>query len=178
MVRRLFPGGGSLERTRLSLNSLLSRENTGNFIGSGLGLPRICSRNGHCNQCLTSKFPKQRNRELIGPYQGIKSAYQGRFMPDHQITRSPDHQITRSPDHQITRSPDHQIRRSGKGGGRCSGLEDGWVGRLRYRACPPHRSRHWPGYLRRIQFLGSRPSSVHLKGARSWGTSLARPRGN
>ena len=41
MVRRLFPGGGSLERTRLSLNSLLSRENTGNFIGSGLGLPNL-----------------------------------------------------------------------------------------------------------------------------------------
>jgi hypothetical protein len=34
-------------------------------------------RNDHNNQCLTSKFPTQRNRELIGPYQGIKSAYQG-----------------------------------------------------------------------------------------------------
>src|SRR6266550_1980233 len=38
---------------------------------------RICSRNCHYNQCLTSKFPTQRNRELIGPYQGIKSADQG-----------------------------------------------------------------------------------------------------
>ena len=26
-----------------------------------------------------SKFPTQQNRELIGPYQGIKSAYQGKF---------------------------------------------------------------------------------------------------
>jgi hypothetical protein len=43
---------------------------------------RICSRNDHYNQCLTSKFPTQRNRELIGPYQGIKSAYQGSYMPD------------------------------------------------------------------------------------------------
>ena len=43
---------------------------------------QICGRNGHNNQCLTSKFPMQRNRELIGPYQGIKSAYQGNFLPD------------------------------------------------------------------------------------------------
>jgi hypothetical protein len=31
---------------------------------------------------FTIKFPTQRNRELIGPYQGIKSAYQGSFLPD------------------------------------------------------------------------------------------------
>jgi len=45
-------------------------------------VPRIRSRNGHYNQCLTSKFPTLRNRELIGPDQGIKSAYQGSFQPD------------------------------------------------------------------------------------------------
>jgi hypothetical protein len=39
-------------------------------------------QNGHYNQCFTSKFPTQQNRELIGPYQAIKSAYQGRFLPD------------------------------------------------------------------------------------------------
>ena len=36
---------------------------------------------GH-NQTFTGKFPTQRNRELIEPYQGIKSAYQGSFLPD------------------------------------------------------------------------------------------------
>ena len=78
---RLPAGGGSLERTRLSLNSLLAGKIQG--ISSALAsVPRIRSRNGHYNQCLTSKFPTQRNRELIGPYQGIKSAYQGSFLPD------------------------------------------------------------------------------------------------
>jgi hypothetical protein len=43
---------------------------------------RILGRNCHNNQSLTRKFPTQRNRELIGPYQGIKSAYQGNFLPD------------------------------------------------------------------------------------------------
>ena len=43
---------------------------------------RIYGRNGHNNQYLTSKFPTQQNRELIGPYQGVKSAYQGSFLPD------------------------------------------------------------------------------------------------
>ena len=43
---------------------------------------RILSRNVHYNQCLTGKFPTQKNRELIGAYQGIKSAYQGSFLPD------------------------------------------------------------------------------------------------
>src|SRR6266446_6621102 len=43
---------------------------------------RICRRNGDCNQSLTSKLPTLRNRELIGPYQGIKSAYQGSFPPN------------------------------------------------------------------------------------------------
>src|SRR4029077_5146263 len=40
---------------------------------------RIRGRNGHNNQSLKRKFPTQRNWELIGPYQGIKSAYQGNF---------------------------------------------------------------------------------------------------
>src|SRR6266850_5853388 len=80
--RRLAGGGGSLEPTRLSFkNSLLAGKIQG--ISSALAsVPRIRSRNGHYNQCLTSKFPTQRNRELIGPYQGIKSAYQGSFLPD------------------------------------------------------------------------------------------------
>src|SRR6266850_6656613 len=43
---------------------------------------RICRRNGYYNQSLTSKFPTRRNRELIGPYQGIKSGYQGSFSPN------------------------------------------------------------------------------------------------
>src|SRR5882672_9277281 len=43
---------------------------------------RNCRQNGYYNQWLTSKFPTRRNRELIGPYQGIKSAYQGNFLPD------------------------------------------------------------------------------------------------
>src|SRR5438309_11220948 len=43
---------------------------------------RICRQNGDYNQSFTSKFPARRNRELIVPYQGIKSAYQGNFLPD------------------------------------------------------------------------------------------------
>jgi len=50
---------------------------------------RFEGRNDHYDQGLTSKFPTQRNRELISPYQGIKSAYQGiksayqgNFLPD------------------------------------------------------------------------------------------------
>src|SRR6266850_2594584 len=46
---------------------------------------RICRRNGYYNQSLTSKFPTRRNRELIGPYQGIKSAYQRSFEVFRQI---------------------------------------------------------------------------------------------
>jgi hypothetical protein len=40
---------------------------------------RIGGRNSYHNQVLTRKFPTQWNRELIGPYQGIKSAHQGMF---------------------------------------------------------------------------------------------------
>jgi len=46
----------------------------------------ICRRNGHYNQRFTSKYPTQRNRELIRPYQGIKSAYQGNIRPDQGRT--------------------------------------------------------------------------------------------
>src|SRR6266404_7263540 len=42
---------------------------------------QICGRNGHNNQGFTSKFPTQRNRELIGTYQGSKSTHQGSFLP-------------------------------------------------------------------------------------------------
>src|ERR1700736_3710961 len=33
-------------------------------------------------KCLPGKFPTQWNRELIGLYQGIKSAHQGKFPPE------------------------------------------------------------------------------------------------
>src|SRR3984893_4136820 len=55
-------------------NSLLYRENTGNFIGTLASGTRIWCLNPHYNQRLPSKFPTQRNRELNGPHQGIKSA--------------------------------------------------------------------------------------------------------
>jgi len=54
----------------------------GKIQGIFIDLPsvaRVCRQNDDYNQCLTSKFPTRRNRELIGPYQGIKSAYQGSF---------------------------------------------------------------------------------------------------
>ena len=46
---------------------------------------RIYGRNGHNNQYFTSKYPTERNRELIEQYQGIKSAYQGSFEVFRQI---------------------------------------------------------------------------------------------
>src|SRR5882672_6505179 len=62
-------------------NSLLAGKIQG--ISSTLAsVARICRQNGYYNQWLTSKFPTRRNRELIGPYQGIKSAYQGSFPPN------------------------------------------------------------------------------------------------
>src|SRR6266446_2950861 len=64
---------GSHERTRLS--PILCY--TGKIQGISLALAsvtRIWCLNPHYNQRLTSKFPTQRNRELNGPYQGIKSA--------------------------------------------------------------------------------------------------------
>jgi len=62
-------------------NSLLAGKIQG--ISSTLAsVARICRQNGDYNQSFTSKFPTRRNRELIGPYQGIKSAYQGSFLPD------------------------------------------------------------------------------------------------
>ena len=80
---RLAGGGGSQERTRLweAQNSLLAGKIQG--ISSTLAsVARICRQNGDYNQSFTSKFPARRNRELIGPYQGIKSVYQGNFLPD------------------------------------------------------------------------------------------------
>src|SRR4029077_18797457 len=72
----------SHERTRLwTPNSLLAGKIQG--ISSILAsVARILGRNSHNNQSLTRKFPTHRNRELIGLYQGIKSAYQGNFLPD------------------------------------------------------------------------------------------------
>jgi hypothetical protein len=62
-------------------NSLLAGKIQG--ISSTLAsVARICRQNGDYNQSFTSKFPTRQNRELIGPYQGIKSAYQGSFLPD------------------------------------------------------------------------------------------------
>src|SRR5882672_2903117 len=81
--RRLPGGGGSQERTRLwgGPNSLLAGKIQG--ISSTLAsVARICRQNHDYNQSFTSKFPAQQNRELIRPYQGIKSAYQGSFLPD------------------------------------------------------------------------------------------------
>src|SRR6266446_2500661 len=62
-------------------NSLLAGKIQG--ISSTLAsVARICRQNHDYNQSFTSKFPTQQNRELIRPYQGIKSAYQGSFLPD------------------------------------------------------------------------------------------------
>src|SRR6267143_81605 len=62
-------------------NSLLAGNLQG--ISSTLAsVARICRQNVYYNQSLTSKFPTRRNRELIGPYQGIKSAYQGSLPPN------------------------------------------------------------------------------------------------
>ena len=88
MVRRLTAGGGSQERTRLCKpNSLFFRENTGNFI---VYVPRakIPGRKVYPNQSFTSKFPTNRNRELIWTYQGIKSRHQGKS-PLHQGKGAP-----------------------------------------------------------------------------------------
>src|SRR5207253_2472544 len=53
----------------------------GNFIESELGAHQR-QQKWPLYQCVTSQFPTHANRELIGPYQGIKSAYQGSFLPD------------------------------------------------------------------------------------------------
>ena len=77
--------GQSGANSSLKPNSLLAGKIQG--ISSILALVTcICRRNGHYNQCFTSKFPTQRNRELIRPYQGIKSAYQGNIRPDQGRT--------------------------------------------------------------------------------------------
>ncbi len=73
--------GRSRANSSLPRNSLLAGKIQG--ISSILAsVVRIYGRNGHNNQYLTSKFPTQQNRELIGPYQGIKSTYQGSCLPD------------------------------------------------------------------------------------------------
>jgi hypothetical protein len=75
---RLFAGGGSHERTRLWEGQIPCYSGKIQGISSNLvQVTRICRRNGRSNQALTSKFPTRWNRELIGPYQGIKSPFQG-----------------------------------------------------------------------------------------------------
>jgi hypothetical protein len=61
---------------------LSGRPNSQGISSTLASVARICRQNGDDNQSFTSKFPTQRNRELIGPYQGIKSADQGSFLPD------------------------------------------------------------------------------------------------
>jgi hypothetical protein len=51
-------------------NSLLTGKLTGNFAESGL-VRRFSRQLGQQIQCLAGKFPAQRNRELLGPLQGI-----------------------------------------------------------------------------------------------------------
>src|SRR5712664_3829669 len=86
------PKSGSQEtprwRRQSGANSSLGGPNSllaGNLQGISSTLAsvaRICRQNVYYNQSLTSKFPTRRNRELIGPYQGIKSAYKGNFLLD------------------------------------------------------------------------------------------------
>ena len=71
----------SCELVSVFPNSLLAGKKQG--ISSILAsIARICGRKRPNDQYLTSKFPTEPNRELIGPHQGIKWAYQGGFLPD------------------------------------------------------------------------------------------------
>src|ERR1700730_16405792 len=81
-VRTRLPAGGGSQEANSSLNPIPCYAGKIQGISSTAALPaRIGGRNSYYNQALTSKFPTQRNRELIGPYQGIKSAHQGKFPP-------------------------------------------------------------------------------------------------
>ena len=60
-------------------------QNTGNFVDFGLDHPNGTPKR-HYNQSLRGKFPTQRNRELIMPYQRIKSPQQGSFEVFRQIS--------------------------------------------------------------------------------------------
>jgi hypothetical protein len=64
-----------------SLNSLLAGNIQGNS-STFASVSRFFRRKDHSHQGLTIKFPMQPNRELIVPYQRIKSAYQGTLPPD------------------------------------------------------------------------------------------------
>ena len=58
----------------LKPNSLLSWENTGNFVRLGLRV-RLLARMQHQIQRLTTQFPAHRNREFIAALQGIESGH-------------------------------------------------------------------------------------------------------
>jgi hypothetical protein len=66
------------------VSSLLAGKIQGNssILASVIGIPY---QKYYYNQRLTIKFPTQRNRELIVPEQGIKSAHQGCFPADQGI---------------------------------------------------------------------------------------------
>src|ERR1700730_12315957 len=73
-VRTGLPaGGGSHERTRLSPIPCYTGKIQGISLALASGTRIWCLKNDY-NQRLTNKFPARRNRELNGPYQGIKSA--------------------------------------------------------------------------------------------------------
>jgi len=87
-VRRgLSAGGGSQERTRLCQAPIPCY--TGKIPGISSILASITPMgrlSTHYNQSLRGKFPTQRNRELIMPYQRIKSPQQGNLEVFRQIS--------------------------------------------------------------------------------------------
>ena len=86
-------GGRQGEEVRFAADSPLEEAVTSELVSAGpipcyagkiqgisstlAPVPRISPQNSHHNQWFTSKFPTRRNRELIAPYQGIKSTHQG-----------------------------------------------------------------------------------------------------
>ena len=71
---RTMPLGNPPARDCLAIPEISHRQNSFSA--------RIGGRNSFHNQMLTGKFPTQWNRDLIGLYQGIKSAHQGKFPPE------------------------------------------------------------------------------------------------
>src|ERR1700720_4335804 len=64
----------------------VSRENTGNFLDSGLG-NALTEAKRSSSQCFTGQFPTHPNREFFAALQGIKSGEQGNSRPDQGISR-------------------------------------------------------------------------------------------
>jgi len=84
MVRGLTAGGDSQERTRLcGPISLLAGKRQGNssILASDV---RISIESTSEISGLHDEFPALRNREIIVPKQGIKSAHQGSVPPDQE----------------------------------------------------------------------------------------------